>query len=290
MRAAAEVDAAHLVDRQRAHVVDVALHDPLEAVADAEHLDPLEQAADRGRADDAVDAGGGPAPDQDRQSLLMAHVRHLELKERRERGSIAPARGRRARGRLIHPAAARACYPAILGWPTRTGTTTLTRTHASRGRLTAVLALTCAFLVVEVAAGLLTGSLALLADAGHMLTDVAGLVLALLAMKLAERPRLAAPHLRLPPGGGPGGAHERPRCCWAWRATSCVEAWERFRDPQPVPSGTVLLVAAVGLLVNLAGALLLRAGARDQPQPARRLQRGRGRRALVGRRDRRARW
>ena len=48
--------------------------------------------------------------------------------------------------------------------------------------------LTVTFLGVEVVAGLLTGSLALLADAGHMLTDVAGLVLALAAMKFAERP------------------------------------------------------------------------------------------------------
>src|SRR3972149_5884699 len=60
--------------------------------------------------------------------------------------------------------------------------------HRSRGRLSAVLALTLAFLVVEVVAGFVTGSLALLADAGHMLTDVAGLMLALLAMKIAERP------------------------------------------------------------------------------------------------------
>jgi len=59
---------------------------------------------------------------------------------------------------------------------------------ANRRRLALVLALTVAFLAVEVVAGILTGSLALLADAGHMLTDVAGLVLALAAMKFAERP------------------------------------------------------------------------------------------------------
>src|SRR5512141_2815412 len=61
--------------------------------------------------------------------------------------------------------------------------------HAtSRRRLGFVLGLTWVFLGVEAAAGVLTGSLALLADAGHMLTDVAGLVLALAAMKFAERP------------------------------------------------------------------------------------------------------
>jgi len=50
--------------------------------------------------------------------------------------------------------------------------------HGSRRRLALVLGMTCAFLGVEVVAGFLTGSLSLLADAGHMLTDVAGLVLA----------------------------------------------------------------------------------------------------------------
>ncbi len=103
VRAAAEVDPAHLVDRERPHVVDVALHDPLEAVADPEHLDALEQAADGGRADHAVDAGSGPAPDQDRQSLLMAHG--LTSRD-------APGAGR---SRKYSPAVIRrrgpACYP-----------------------------------------------------------------------------------------------------------------------------------------------------------------------------------
>ncbi len=55
-------------------------------------------------------------------------------------------------------------------------------------RLRIVFGLTAAYLVVEVVAGLLTGSLALLADAGHMLADVGGLALALLAIRFAERP------------------------------------------------------------------------------------------------------
>jgi cobalt-zinc-cadmium efflux system protein len=131
----------------------------------------------------------------------------------------------------------------------------------SRGRLTAVLTLTLLFLAVEVVAGFMTGSLALLADAGHMLTDVAGLVLALLAMKIAERP--ASPRRTF-------GYHRAEVLAaltngvllLAVAVYILVEAWERFRDPRPVPSGTVLLVAAAGLLVNLAGALLLRSGAR----------------------------
>jgi cobalt-zinc-cadmium efflux system protein len=133
--------------------------------------------------------------------------------------------------------------------------------HDGRGRLTAVLTLTLLFLAVEVVAGFMTGSLALLADAGHMLTDVAGLVLALLAMKIAERP--ASPRRTF-------GYHRAEVLAaltngvllLAVAVYILVEAWERFRDPRPVPSGTVLLVAAAGLLVNLAGALLLRSGAR----------------------------
>ncbi|MDP1962215.1 MAG: cation diffusion facilitator family transporter, partial [Reyranella sp.] len=57
-----------------------------------------------------------------------------------------------------------------------------------KSRLQWALGLTASFVGVEVVGGLLTGSLALLADAAHMLTDVAGLALALLAIRFAERP------------------------------------------------------------------------------------------------------
>ncbi len=132
--------------------------------------------------------------------------------------------------------------------------------HARTGRLAAVLALTFAFLLIEVAAGFLTGSLALLADAGHMLTDAAGLVLALLAAKLAERP--ASPRRTF-------GYHRAEVLAALTNAVLLfgvagyilVEAARRFREPQAVPGGTVLLVASVGLAVNLVGALLLRRGA-----------------------------
>ena len=62
--------------------------------------------------------------------------------------------------------------------------------HSAAGerRLRFALALTAAFLVVEVAGSFLTGSLALLSDAGHMATDVAGLAIALLAIALGRRP------------------------------------------------------------------------------------------------------
>jgi cobalt-zinc-cadmium efflux system protein len=131
----------------------------------------------------------------------------------------------------------------------------------SRRRLGLVLGLTCAFLAVEVVAGILTGSLSLLADAGHMLTDVAGLVLALAAMKFAERrpsPRRTYGYHRVEILA----ALTNALVLAAVAGYILAEAWERFRSPQPVATVPVLAVAAVGLLVNLAGALLLRRGSR----------------------------
>ena len=132
---------------------------------------------------------------------------------------------------------------------------------ASR-RLAFVLALSLSFLAVEVAAGLLTGSLALLADAGHMLTDVAGLILALIAMKFAERP----PSPRRTYG------YHRVEILAAMTnglvllgvaGYILLEAFERFSRPAEVASVPVLVVATVGLVVNVAGALLLHSGSRS---------------------------
>src|SRR5207344_2326537 len=63
----------------------------------------------------------------------------------------------------------------------------VTATGVHRKRLVVVLAITCAVLIADVIGGLLAGSLALLADAGHMLTDSTGLILALIAASLATR-------------------------------------------------------------------------------------------------------
>jgi cobalt-zinc-cadmium efflux system protein len=131
--------------------------------------------------------------------------------------------------------------------------------RASRRRLAFVLGLTFGFFLIEVAAGLLTGSLALLADAGHMITDVAGLVLALAAMKLAERP---------PSPRRTYGYHRVEILAALTNALVLLvvagyilyEAWERLLTPHPVAGLEVLAVAAVGLAVNAAGVLLLRDG------------------------------
>ena len=133
--------------------------------------------------------------------------------------------------------------------------------HGSRRRLGLVLALTCAFLGVEVVAGVLTGSLSLLADAGHMLTDVAGLVLALVAMKFAERrpsPRRTFGYHRVEILA----ALTNALVLAAVAGFILTEAWERFRNPHPVASVPVLAVATVGLLVNVISALLLHQGSK----------------------------
>ena len=74
VRPAAEMDAADRVDGQRHHVIDITAHDPLEPIADAEHLDIFDPRADRRRADDAVDAGGRAAPDEDGEVLVVLHA------------------------------------------------------------------------------------------------------------------------------------------------------------------------------------------------------------------------
>ena len=72
MRSTPEMNAADLIDFQRDDVFDVSLHDPLEPVADPDHLDVLDAATDRCRADHAVDSRRRAAPDQNRQPL--AHI------------------------------------------------------------------------------------------------------------------------------------------------------------------------------------------------------------------------
>ena len=132
----------------------------------------------------------------------------------------------------------------------------------NKKRLAIVLALTTAYLLAEVVGGLLTHSLALLADAGHMLTDVAGLALALLAIQFAERP--ATPERTY-------GFYRVEILAALTNAVVLIgislyilyEAYQRFRNPPEIQSGIMLGVAAVGLIVNLAGIHLLRAASKE---------------------------
>jgi len=130
----------------------------------------------------------------------------------------------------------------------------------SRPVLVATLALTAGFLLVETAAAFLTGSLALLADAGHMLTDVGGLALALFATWIAARPPTPAKTF---------GYYRAEILAALVNALLLLvvagwilwEAWRRLWQPAEVMGGPMLAVAAVGFAVNLACAWLLRGGA-----------------------------
>jgi cobalt-zinc-cadmium efflux system protein len=127
-------------------------------------------------------------------------------------------------------------------------------------QLSWALGLTASFLVVEVVGGLWTGSLALLADAGHMLTDTGGLVLSLVAVWFARRPpspRNTYGYLRME--------------ILAALANGVVllvvagiilrEAYGRLQAPPPVLAGPMLVIATLGLLVNLLAMALLHRGA-----------------------------
>jgi cobalt-zinc-cadmium efflux system protein len=135
-------------------------------------------------------------------------------------------------------------------------------TAATRSRpvLALTLALTCGFLVVELVAGFWTGSLALLADAGHMLTDAGALALALFATWIAARPPTPAKTY----------GYYRAEILAALvnalvllvvAGVILTEAWQRLREPVPVLAGPMAVVAALGLGVNLLCARLLHRGA-----------------------------
>ena len=121
------------------------------------------------------------------------------------------------------------------------------------------LVLTSAFLIAEVVGGVVLNSLALLSDAAHMFTDVAALAIALAAIRIARRP---ADQRRT------FGYHRFEILAAAFNALLLFgvagyilfEAWQRWRQPEEVQTTGVLVVAALGLVVNLASMWLLRSG------------------------------
>ena len=130
---------------------------------------------------------------------------------------------------------------------------------ANRRRLALTLGLAAVYMLAEAVGGWLTGSLALLADAGHMLSDSAALGLSLFAIWIAQRP-------------------PNPRRTWGYHRTEIlaalangatlfalafwvlVEAVQRIRQPSPVDAPWMMGIAAGGLVVNLIGLRILSGG------------------------------
>lgn len=129
-------------------------------------------------------------------------------------------------------------------------------------RLWIALCLAGVYLVAEVIASFMTGSLALLADAAHMLTDVVGVGLALFAITLAQRPATPARTY---------GYHRAEILAVLGNAALLLgtsayvlfEAYRRFLAPPAVDSGPMLIVAVVGLIVNVVSIFVLRTGSSE---------------------------
>jgi cobalt-zinc-cadmium efflux system protein len=129
--------------------------------------------------------------------------------------------------------------------------------EAGARRLAWTLGLVAAYMVAEIAGGLWTGSLALLADAGHMLSDAASLALALFAMRLARRPRGARRSFGFH-RGEILAALANGAALAAAGVVIAIEAWERLSaPPRPVAGQPMMWIAAGGLLVNVAALAIL---------------------------------
>ena len=127
---------------------------------------------------------------------------------------------------------------------------------ADRGKLRLALGLILGFMVVEVAAGLLADSLALLSDAAHMLTDAGSVGLALVALRLAARP----PTRRFTFGLGRAeilSAQVNGAALLVLAGVLGVEAVRRLSDPPAVEGGLVVAVGLLGAAVNLGSAWAL---------------------------------
>ena len=127
---------------------------------------------------------------------------------------------------------------------------------SNRRALALALAITASYTIAEVVGGLLTGSLALLADAGHMLSDNVALALALVAVWLAAKPATAERTF--------GFKRAEILAALANGITLVAisfwiffEAARRFRDPPEILGGWMLAVALLGLVVNVAAGLVL---------------------------------
>jgi cobalt-zinc-cadmium efflux system protein len=133
---------------------------------------------------------------------------------------------------------------------------------AEGGRLKWVLIITALFMIAEVVGGLISGSLALLADSGHMFTDVGALALSLFAMRIAQRPPNAKRtfgYVRLEILA----ALVNGATLLLIAGVIMIEAWQRLRDPVAIDGTIMLGIATLGLGVNIIGASLLHSHAHD---------------------------
>jgi cobalt-zinc-cadmium efflux system protein len=136
------------------------------------------------------------------------------------------------------------------------------KSRANQRRLLIALAIAACYMVAEVIGGVLTGSLALLADAGHMLSDVFALSMSVLAIRIAQRPPTASRtygYYRTEILAALG--HGVLLVCVS--VAIFFEAWERMGTPREVLGGPMLLIAAGGLVANLAGLAVLNTGKHD---------------------------
>lgn len=121
---------------------------------------------------------------------------------------------------------------------------------ANARSLTIALGLTGGFLIAEVVGGILTGSLALLSDAAHMLTDVMALAIALVAIKIGNRPadlKRTYGYRRLEILAAALNA----AVLFLVAFYIMYEAWQRFQNPPPIATTGMLIIAGIGLMVNL---------------------------------------
>lgn len=140
---------------------------------------------------------------------------------------------------------------------TQTQIHTLSAVSRHKKSLLIVLCLSGTYLIAEVIGGIVTNSLALLADAAHMLTDVVGLLLAFIAIKIGEKK--ADPSRTF-------GYYRTEILAAVINAVVLLgisiyvlfEAYQRFQNPPEVQSKSMLIVAGIGLLVNIVGMMILR--------------------------------
>lgn len=129
-------------------------------------------------------------------------------------------------------------------------------------QLKVVFAMTASYFVIEVIAGFLTNSLALLSDAAHMLTDVGGQALALFAIWMSSWPR----------NNHKTYGYYRVEILSALTNALVLifisvfiflEAWQRFKDPPSVAAVPMLIVAFFGLIINVISINILRVGSKE---------------------------